>query len=148
MAAGVQTPVSNYIYTLSLGGAEAAGYFAEVSGFSSESHVIEHTAATAKGLPLPQKFPGQLSWANITLKRGVDKNAQLWAWHQTIIDGKVDANRKDGQIAVLDFTGAVVVTFKFIRAWPCKFTATGLNSGGNEILVEEIELAHEGFQRA
>jgi phage tail-like protein len=147
-AAGVQQPAGNFIFKLNLGGAEAAGYFAEVAGFSSESHVIEHTAATAQGLPLPQKFAGQVSWTNITLKRGIDKNAQLWQWRQTVLNGKIDANRKDGQIDVLDWTGAIVVTFKFIRAWPCKYSSPGLNSGGNEILVEELELAHEGFERA
>lgn len=146
--ATVQQPVGNYIFKLTLGGAEAAGYFAEVAGFSSESHVVEHTAATDKGLPLPQKFAGQVSWTNITLKRGVDKQAQLWAWRRTILDGQIDANRKDCQINVLDWTGAVVVTYSFLRAWPCKYSSPGLNAGGNEILVEELELAHEGFTRA
>jgi phage tail-like protein len=148
MAAGVQQPVGNFIFKLTLGGAEAAGYFAEAGGLSTETHVIEHTAVTTKGLPLPQKFAGQVSWANITLKRGVDKQAQLWAWRKTVLDGQIDANRKDGQIDVLDWTGAIVVTFKFIRAWPCKYSSPGLNAGGNEILVEELELAHEGFERA
>ncbi|HEX2086784.1 MAG TPA: phage tail protein [Solirubrobacteraceae bacterium] len=148
MAADVQTPVGNYIFKLNLGGAEAAGYFAEATGLSSESHVVEHTAADAKGLPLPQKFAGQVSWSNITLKRGVDAKAQLWQWRLTILEGQIDANRKDGQIDVLDWTGAIVVTYKFIRAWPCKYSSPGLNAGGNEILVEELELAHEGFQRA
>jgi phage tail-like protein len=147
-AAGVQQPVGNFIFKLTLGGAEAAGYFAEVGGFSTESHVIEHTAATTKGLPLPQKFAGQITWTNITLKRGVDKNAQLWTWRKAVLEGKIDANRKDCQVDVLDWTQAIVVTFKFIRAWPCKYNSPGLNAGGNEILVEELELAHEGFERA
>src|SRR4051794_3662635 len=148
MAAGVQQPVGNFMFKLTLGGAEAAGYFAEAGGLSTETHVIEHTAVTTKGLALPQKFAGQASWANITLKRGVDKQAQLWTWRKTVLDGQIDANRKDGQIDVLDWTGAIVVTFKFIRAWPCKYSSPGLNAGGNEILVEELELAHEGFERA
>jgi len=148
MAADVQTPVGNYIFTLTLGGAEAAGFFAEASGFTNESHVVDHTAATAKGTPLVQKFAGQMSWSNITLKRGVDAQAQLWAWRQTVIDGQIDANRKDGTINVCDWTGAVVVTYNFIRAWPCKYSSPGLNAGGNEIFVEELELAHEGFTRA
>jgi phage tail-like protein len=39
------------------------------------------------------------------------------------------------------------MTFKFIRAWPCRYSSPGLNAGANEILVEELELAHEGFER-
>jgi phage tail-like protein len=39
------------------------------------------------------------------------------------------------------------VTYKFVAAWPCKYSAPGVNAAGNEILVEEIEIAHEGFER-
>jgi phage tail-like protein len=143
----VQTPVSNFLFTLNIGGAEAAGFFAEVSGLSTENQVIEHTAADATGKPLPQRFPGQTKWANIVLKRGVDAKLDLWNWRKTVLDGAVDANRKDCTINVLDQTGAVIVTYAFVRAWPCKYSSPGLNASGNEILVEELELAHEGFTR-
>jgi phage tail-like protein len=145
--ATVQSPVANFIFTLNLGGAEAAGYFAEVSGLSTESQVIEHTAADAKGLPLPQRFAGQVKWANVVLKRGVDTKLDLWNWRKAVLDGKIDASRQDCTINVLDQTAAVVVTYSFVRAWPCKYSSPGLNASGNEILVEELELAHEGFTR-
>lgn len=147
MADQVQSPVANFIFTLNLGGAEAAAFFAEVSGLSTENQVIEHTAADAKGKPLPQRFAGQTKWANIVLKRGVDKAQQLWTWRKAILDGNIDTNRKDCTINVMDQTGAIVVTYSFIRAWPSKYSSPGLNAGGNEILVEELELAHEGFTR-
>jgi phage tail-like protein len=143
----VQSPVSNFLFLLHLGGAEAAGYFAEASGFSTENQVVEHVAGDAKGRPLPQRFVGQVKWPNVVLKRGVDTAQQLWQWRQAILNGQIDANRKDITIDVLDQTAAVVVTYSFIRAWPCKYSSPGLNAGGNEILVEEIELAHEGFTR-
>ena len=34
--ASVQSPIGNFIFTLTLGGAEAAAWFAEVSGLSTE----------------------------------------------------------------------------------------------------------------
>lgn len=143
----VQTPVANFIFTLNLGGAEAAGFFAEASGLSTENQVIEHTAADAKGKPLPQRFAGQVKWANIVLKRGVDTKMDLWNWRKQILDGNIDKNRKDCTINVLDQTAAVIVTYSFVRAWPCKYSSPGLNASGNEILVEELELSHEGFVR-
>ena len=51
-------------------------------------------------------------------------------------------------IEVLDWTGSPVVTYQFVRAWPCRYSAPGLSAGGNEVMVEEIELAHEGLTRA
>lgn len=147
MASDVQLPVGNFIFTLKLGGAEAAAYFAEASGLSTENQVIEHTSADAKGKPLPQRFAGQVKWSNIVLKRGVDTAQQLWAWRQDILNGNIDANRQTVTITVLDQTAKPVAAYSFIRAWPCKYSSPGLNAGGNEILVEELELAHEGFTR-
>ena len=136
-----------YYFTLNLGGAEAAGYFKECTGLTSEHQVVEHTAADANGKSLVQKFPGQVKWSNITLKRGIDTKNELWQWRKDIVDGKINTSRKDGTISVVDWEGNAVMTFKFIRAWPCRYSAPGLHSGGNEILVEELELAHEGFER-
>jgi phage tail-like protein len=136
-----------YYFTLNLGGAEAAGYFKECTGLTSENTVVEHTASDANGKSIIQKFPGQLKWSNITLKRGIDTKNELWQWRKDVVDGKIKESRKDGTISVVDWEGNPVMTFKFVRAWPCRYSAPGLQSGGNEILVEELELAHEGFER-
>ncbi|HYF26977.1 MAG TPA: phage tail protein [Baekduia sp.] len=137
----------NYYFMLTLGGAEVAGYFRECSGFSSEHDVVEQRSADAKGQPQVYKMPGQMKWSNITLKRGVDNKAELWQWRKLVIDGKVTEARKDGTIQLIDFAGSPVVTFKFVKAWPCKYTAPGVNASSNEVLVEEIEIAHEGWER-
>ena len=143
----VQSPVGNIIFMLKLDGIDAASYFAEINGLSTENQVIEHTAAGADGKPIPQRFAGQVKWANIVLKRGVDKDKILWTWRKNILDGEIDTSRKSGTISVLDQAAKVVVMYSFINAWPCKYSSPGLNAGGNDILVEELEMAHEGFTR-
>ncbi len=143
-----QQTIGTYYFKLKLGGHESAGFFKECTGLSSEHQVVTHTSADEKGKSLVQKFPGQLQWANINLKRGVDSNSELWKWRQEVIDGKVDPARKDGTIEVVDWEGKPVLTYSFRRGWPCKYSAPGLNASGNDILVEEIEIAHEGFARA
>ncbi len=137
----------SYFFLLNLGGAEAAGYFKECSGLSSEHEVVSHVGTDAQGKAMVQKFPGQLKWSNITLKRGIDKEMQLWTWRKDVLDGKIAESRKDGTIEVVDWQGETVLTFNFVRAWPCRYSAPGLNAGANEILVEELEIAHEGFTR-
>ena len=142
-----QQTIGTYYFKLKLGGAESAGFFKECTGLSSEHQVVTHTSADEQGKSLVQKFPGQLQWSNITLKRGVDAKSELWTWRQEVIDGKVEGARKDGTIEVVDWEGKPVITYSFKRGWPCKYSAPGLNSSGNDILVEEIEIAHEGFER-
>jgi phage tail-like protein len=141
------TPGGTYFFTLTLGGAEAAGFFRECSGFSSENDVVEHQWADKQGKANVTKLPGQNKWSNITLKRGVDKDSALWKWRKDIIDGKIDSSRKDGTITIVDWEGKPVVTYKFVRGWPSKYTSPGLNASANEILLEEIEIVHEGFER-
>ena len=143
-----QQTVGTYYFKVTLSGAESAGFFKECTGLSSEHEVVTHTTADERGKALVQKFPGELKWSNITLKRGVDADSELWAWRQEVIDGKIESARKDGTIEVVDWEGKPVITYSFKRGWPCKYTAPGLDASGNDILVEEIEIAHEGFIRA
>jgi phage tail-like protein len=143
-----QQTYGTYYFKLTLGGHESAGFFKECTGLSSEHTVVSHTSADDKGKSLVQKFPGQLQWNNITLKRGVDANAELWTWRKLVIDGMIDDAREDGTIELVDWKGDPVITYAFKRGWPCKYSAPGMNAGGNEILVEEIEIAHEGFDRS
>ena len=143
-----QQTIGTYYFKLNLGGAESAGYFKECTGLSSENQVVTHTSADEQGKAMVQKVPGQLQWANINLKRGVDADSTLWAWRQEVIDGKIEGARKDGTIEVVDWEGKPVTTYSFRRGWPSKYSAPGLNASGNDILIEEIEIAHEGFVRA
>ncbi len=142
-----QKTAGGHYFTLSLGGAETAGFFREVDGIASENEVVTHTTSDAQGKSQVQKFPGQIKWNNITLKRGVDSNNALWTWRQQVINGQIAEARKEVTITVIDWSGTTVVTYNFINAWPCRYSAPGLSAGGNEVMVEEIEIAHEGMTR-
>ena len=148
MSATDQATAGAHYFKIDLGGAEAAGFFKDIEGIGSEHEVVVHTTGDASGKSVVQKYPGQLKWNNITLKRGVDSNNALWTWRKQVIDGQVGDARKECKIEVLDWTGATVVTYSFINAWPCRYSAPGLSAGGNEVMVEEIEIAHEGMTRA
>ena len=137
----------SYYFLLNLGGAEAAGYFKECTGLTSESEVVSHEASDAQGKSVIQKFPGQLKWSNITLKRGVDSNLDLWKWREVVVQkGPADA-RVDGFIELVDYVGTPIARWTFIQAWPIKYSGATLNASGNEVAVEEIQICHEGLTR-
>ena|SRR5947208_5486801 len=142
-----QVTAGAHYFLITLGGAESAGFFKEVDGIASENDVMVHTTSDKTGRSLVQKYPGQVKWNNITLKRGVDADNKLWAWRQLVIDGKIKEARKEVKIEVLDWEAKALVTYSFINAWPCRYSAPGLSAGGNEVMVEEIEIAHEGMTR-
>ena len=143
-----QATAGAHYFKIDLGGNEADGFFKEIDGIGSENEVMVHTTSDATGKSFVQKYPGQLKWNNITLKRGIDSDKQLWDWRQKVVDGKIEESRQECKIELLDWEGNTLVTYNFINAWPCRYTAPGLSASGNEVMIEEIEIAHEGMTRA
>ena len=90
-----QATAGAHYFTIDLGGNEADGFFKEIDGISSENEVMVHTTSDATGKSVIQKYPGQLKWNNITLKRGVDTKNTLWTWRKQVIDGQVVQARKE-----------------------------------------------------
>ena len=134
-------------FRLDLGGKEGIGNFRECTGLDSETTVIEHTSVDANGHPIVRKVPGALKWSNITLKRGVDENSELWKWRDTVVKTGPDSARTDGSIQLIDYSGQTIATWKFVQGWPIKYSGATLNASGNEVAVEEIQIAHEGMER-
>jgi phage tail-like protein len=145
MPAREPRPASHF--RLTLGGKESVGVFKEASGFDSETEVIEHRSVDAQGRSVPRKVDGPVKWSNINLKRGVDETLDIWKWRDTVIKQGADAARIDGKIELLDITGSVIATYQFKQGWPIKYVAATLDASSNNIALEEVQIAHEGFER-
>jgi phage tail-like protein len=131
---------------LKIGGAEAAVFFKEATGFDSESEVSETKRSLPNGRTDVIKAMGNTKWGDIELKRGIDQDKTLWNWRKLIIDGKLKDARKDCTVTMLDLEGQSVVMYSIINAWPKKYTGVGLNADSNEAAVEGVTLCHEGFE--
>ena len=140
-------PISAFAFALELKGVTEAT-FREATGFGSENEVIEYKQQGPKGVTVIHKIPGNLKWQNINLKRGITDNIDLWTWRQKVIDGQIEAARMNGSVVGYNENGNEVIRYNFINGWPCKWTSTGVNSQGAEVIIEEIEIAHEGLTRA
>jgi len=118
------------------------GAFAEVTGLSSETEVIEYRTGSDK-LNSVRKLPGLTKYSNIVLKRGVTQDAQLWNWRKAIEQGTAD--RRNGSIVLLDEARTPILRWHFSNGWVSKFTGPDLNAEANEVAIETIEIAHEGL---
>jgi phage tail-like protein len=134
-------------FRLNLGGRENVGMFRECSGLDSETSVIEQKAVDANGLPTVRKVPGATKWSDITLKRGVDENLELWKWRDTVIKEGPESARVDGTIELVDYDGSTIATYAFKEGWPIKYAGSSLNASGNEVALEELHICHEGLER-
>lgn len=123
------------------------GIFKEVTGLDSETEVIEHRVTGKGGNLVVHKVPGALKWSNIVLRRGVTDDKKLHDWRLKIEQGQIEANRKNGSVTLYNPAGQPVAKYTFKKGWPCKFKGPALDSGKNEIAIEELEIAHEGLER-
>ena len=139
-------PISAHQFALEIDGLVEAT-FREASGFGSEHDIIEQKEQGSKGNTVIRKIPGTLRWQNISLKRGMTSNKELWDWRQKVIEGKIEDARVNGSIVGYDEDGEEKIRYNFRRGWPNKWESTGMNASGNEPVVESIEITHEGLER-
>lgn len=118
--------------------------FRECSGLDSTQDPIEYREG-GEALTT-RKLPGLVKYSNISLKRGITDDAELWAWRKTAMEGKVQ--RKNGSIILLDEAGAEKLRWNFVNGWPTKWTGPSFNATGNEVAIESLDIAHEGVSKA
>jgi phage tail-like protein len=59
-------------------------------------------------------------------------------------DGSID--RRNVSITLLDEARQPVQRWVLRNAWPAKLDYSRLDARGNEVAIETLELAHEGFE--
>jgi phage tail-like protein len=128
-------------------GGGVVGAFRECTGLGSESEVVEYKASGPGGEFIIKKVPGRMKWNNITLKRGITDQMDMWKWRQLVEEGKIDDARKNGSIKMYNQKGDEMARWDFRAAWPSKLTGPTANANNNEPAIEELEITHEGYTR-
>lgn len=117
--------------------------FQEVSGLDIETEPLEYRHGNSKVFS-KIKMPGMIKSGNITMKKGVFvKDNAIFDWFAEIKMNTIA--RKAVTISLLDQEGNPTMVWKVQNAFPVKVSGTDLKSEGNEVAVESIEIAHEGF---
>lgn len=88
-------------------------------------------------------LPGNLRCGTIVLKWGAIRNTGLTDWWARTLRGAVE--RRDGAIVLLDQEQNEVLRWRFFRAWPSACRTAGLDARSGAVLIETMELAHEGI---
>ena len=142
MAVQRDNPYPNSNFAVDIGLGDTIG-FSEVDLPAGESEVIEYREGNEIA-SRARKLPGLTKYANVTLKRGVAGDLELFEWWQSGRDGQL--LRRKVVITLLDEQRQPVQRWVLRDAWPAKLDYSTLNARGNEVVVETLELAHEGFE--
>lgn len=132
--------------------------FMSVSGLNITTEVIPYREGGMN--TTTQKMPGQTDFSPLTLSRGlIVGHPGMMAWMGQLFDviqgtGKGGDFRATVTIKVLEHPSAnttnppVKAAFKVYNAWPTSVAFTDLDAGANAIIVQQMTLAHEGFDFA
>lgn len=136
-------PYMNYRFSVECDGLKI-GAFSEVSGFNIEVASADYREGNEAARNV-RKLPGLAKYGNITLKKGVLKD-EMYQW---IIKGAKDGNieRNNLTIKLNDEANTEVAVWQIINAWPVKYSVSEFKAQGNEVLMETLELTHEGTTR-
>ncbi len=141
-----EDPLVAFKFGLEISG-KLSGFFTNVGGIGSESEVVEHKVVSEKGETIIQKLPGRLTWTEVTLKRGVTSNIDIWNWRKLVVDGKVADARTNCSIIAYDQTQKEIARWNFENAWPSKVVGPELDSSSTNYMIEDVTIVHEGMVR-
>ncbi|KAF0236166.1 MAG: hypothetical protein FD181_2981 [Prolixibacteraceae bacterium] len=137
----INYPVTVFHFQVEWGGSRIG--FTEVSGLTVELQNIDYREGSSPEYHVT-KMPGIPQYSNITLKRGMFKaDNEFFQWLNTVKLNSIE--RRDLTISLLNEEHGPVVSWKVKNAYPCKVEGPSLNSTGNEVAIESIELCHEGL---
>jgi phage tail-like protein len=117
------------------------GGFSECSGLEMSLKVEDYNEGGNNGTVL--KFPGRVSWGNLTFKKGLSSSSALWDWSYGFAIGK--GKRRDGLIVLLNELHAPNNIWFFRRGLPLKYSGLTMNAMHSNVAIESIEIAHEGI---
>ncbi|MEH1841116.1 MAG: phage tail protein [Nostoc sp.] len=127
--------------------------FLECQGFNYSQDVIEFSEVTSgrwgkakKGQVVQTKLPGNAKSGNLTLLRGMTSSMALWNWFELTQDGNWAKQRKNALITIYD-DGKPQARFELTAAWPTRYKFSDVKSDSQQLEIEEVEVAYEGFKR-
>lgn len=146
-ASGDPLVSAHFMVTISHAEFTVSAYFLEVGGLGSETEVTEHKIMSENNQDIIRKIPGRTKWPEVTLKRGMTRNMDMYNWRRIVETGNVNEARANITITMLDQAGDIVAEWTVVDAWPAKVSGPSLKSDSNDIAVEELTIHHEGIER-
>ncbi len=139
-------PYRSFKFRIEINGVIQRCGFREASGLDSSNDSVDYREGDDKTCTI-RKLPGLKKFSNITLKRGITDDMDLWKWRKKVMDGKISEARTHGAIILMDDEGCDKARWEFVEAWPTKWTGPTFNATANEVAIDTLEITHEGLDR-
>ena len=88
---------------------------------------------------------GPVKYGNLTLKRGMTANLDLWKWFGAVTGAAARGVKAAGVVVMRDAAGADTLRFRLTDVLPIKIKAPALNAKDGILAIEEMQLAYGSF---
>jgi len=135
-------PYMGYNFAVEIGGIISGG-FTEVSGLSSEIQLESYEEGGLNSFI--HQFPKKTTYPNLVLTRGLVDFDLFFRWYKVGSEGSITP--LNGIIQLLNNEQNPVLVWAFKKAYPVKWEGPSFKADSDEILVERIELVHQGISK-
>jgi phage tail-like protein len=121
------------------------GKFSEVDGLemSNEVKTIKEGGNNLSQIHLV----GPVTYGQLTLKRGMTPNFDLWKWFKAAAGGEANGRGTTarGALVMSDASNTPRVRFEFADCLPIKIKAPSFNAKDGAVAIEEMQIAYSSF---
>jgi phage tail-like protein len=128
-------------FQVKIDGGTDLGDWSKCDGLTVEYDVFEYKEGGQNGFT--HRLPGRVKYQNVKLTRPMNKHSkQVADWIASL---KRKVRRQTAEISALDSTGHAIVTWNLDGIFPVRWSGPSLDIGANQVAMETLELAHNGF---
>jgi len=104
------------------------------------------------GTLIPNKSPGRLTFADVTLERGATSDKDLFNWLSQVADASANTGlnepefKRNLDIIQQDRDGSTLRRWRLSGAWPVKFVAGEWDNEADENVIESVTLTYDFFE--
>jgi phage tail-like protein len=135
-------------FIVEIDGVAHAG-FQKCSELSVEIANVQYSEG---GSLIPNKSPGRLTFADVTLERGATADHDLFDWFAQVADAAANAGlnepefKRNLDIVQQDRDGSTLRRWSLTGAWPVKFVAGEWDNEADENVIESVTLTFDFFE--
>lgn len=131
--------------------------FNKVSGLTSEIDVFEYKDGCDQSSAY--KLPNGTTYTDIVLEHGLSLNREFQTWMNQVKSSSISSAPLDQNNVRLEFRRTLIISlyalsvkgnapvriWEIPNAWPKKIDFGEFNAQSSEVVIESIEITHEGF---
>jgi phage tail-like protein len=154
-------PLRNFKFKVTASTRDIEAGFSRASGLKEQTEVVEYREGTDPARM--RKLPGQASYDNVVLERGLTTSTTLLTWRQQVKTATAGAGQDlsaegiagpsgqgdiydEIQIYLGDYHGRQQWQWDLVMAWPASLETGEFTGDGNDVVLETVEFAHEGIR--